>query len=1330
MAKIKFRRDTAANWTLANPTLAQGEPGFEHDTGKLKIGDGTTTWQQLDYNNGDNLSSDREVKVTVGNSQYFAIVNRTNANGENGVDATGVAYDSENNILTLHVSEVYDENLGEYYDRLIISKNSTTGQSIWQKQFQEDVDVDTTHDLCIDADDNIYVAISVDNGEGEDTIVVVKMDSDGAVIWQKDYYGGVDSFLEVGAMVLSGSNLFVAGYYNTNTESEDDESYVMKLSAANGDLVWARQIDINVDLGFSRLFGIDAGADGDIVVVGTCEAPGDGALIPSAYVIKIDSDTGNNIWSGIFFDSDNGQVEYSGGDIVVDSQNNIFVAVNVGTSMVHNDNNQLSTTISYITKLNSSGERQWSRRIGPGPCTSVGTGIDCDDQGNVYLSALTVAQKNPNRENENYNPNDAKNVLALAKYNSAGVVLWQRYIESESYLFWASGGETNVSPGVFNTSLNRGRNLSLGGDGRLAVQIAIEKKDADDNAWDSTYTESVTIQIDQDGREMTIGSGSEKFTVRESRIPGKFITPQYIVQTDEEDPLLSTTVTNSLTVSVSTLTPADGELAQQISQSAPYEYVFGNDGTFTIPNDGDLKLVQTQLGWFSIFGPIKNDYDNVDIRASVVDPSDGSLYAVGESDDWNQGFLIRYNSQGELLWSIRFYDNENANNNRANAVKIRPDTGNIAVLLEYYGSYDYIAIAEVDPDTAQIVNSFGLRDLGDSGDSIAYDFSFTTGTSTLTNVVIVGRKYDEYREQPVSAITGTTTSTLVISANELPGQEITNSWYINGGNYGSRVNINRINQYSSLTGTTNGTGTDAVFTIYATASNTPTYESYFQYTIDTTGTNYQVNDTITVLGTDLSGATPDNDLIITVAAVGGSGDITSITFTGTNQTSTIRLSVAEAVEFASTGGWILEYNLDGEGFIWSENFQAVLSAGGAGNNERYLSVALDSDDNIYAVGEMYATNNAAGGDLNSYWCAVVTKYSSTGSHQWTKALNVTLSDCYAKGVSVQGNTLAVVHEDNYNYTVLTKMDLDGNIKWQRQTNSNDDSSVAVDTNGDIYVVCEANFENKFSDVIKVIKFNSSGEIVWRKFIGTLTYDDVFIPSMRFKNGRNLTLDSDHLYISGYTHSQYDSYRNGVVIKIPKSGDTDGFYGNWALQQENYDVDKVDSTEAVIFTPVISTGDFETWTPDFQSNWFDPSDNDYYTTNWEIKDRDGGAIEFADGSRQTRSAQYIPQTKISNSMDYRLSLEDMGGHLYITNSNFTPSVIVPYHQDNPLPIGYTVVIVNYSGSSINIDADGGGMDIVVPGVDTGQYWDLDSPGMATLIKVENDTWFMTGNVTLD
>lgn len=46
---IQLRRDTAANWTSANPILAQGEMGVETNTRKLKIGDGTTAWNSLSY---------------------------------------------------------------------------------------------------------------------------------------------------------------------------------------------------------------------------------------------------------------------------------------------------------------------------------------------------------------------------------------------------------------------------------------------------------------------------------------------------------------------------------------------------------------------------------------------------------------------------------------------------------------------------------------------------------------------------------------------------------------------------------------------------------------------------------------------------------------------------------------------------------------------------------------------------------------------------------------------------------------------------------------------------------------------------------------------------------------------------------------------------------------------------------------------------------------------------------------------------------------------------------------------------------------------------------
>jgi hypothetical protein len=47
--KIQLRRDTSANWTSINPTLFSGEIGFETDTGKFKIGNGSSVWSALDY---------------------------------------------------------------------------------------------------------------------------------------------------------------------------------------------------------------------------------------------------------------------------------------------------------------------------------------------------------------------------------------------------------------------------------------------------------------------------------------------------------------------------------------------------------------------------------------------------------------------------------------------------------------------------------------------------------------------------------------------------------------------------------------------------------------------------------------------------------------------------------------------------------------------------------------------------------------------------------------------------------------------------------------------------------------------------------------------------------------------------------------------------------------------------------------------------------------------------------------------------------------------------------------------------------------------------------
>ena len=70
---MKMRRDTNANWTTANPVLAEGELGFETDTKRFKLGDGTKAWNSLAY-------YDKLVHLTQ--DEYDALSEEEQKNGD------------------------------------------------------------------------------------------------------------------------------------------------------------------------------------------------------------------------------------------------------------------------------------------------------------------------------------------------------------------------------------------------------------------------------------------------------------------------------------------------------------------------------------------------------------------------------------------------------------------------------------------------------------------------------------------------------------------------------------------------------------------------------------------------------------------------------------------------------------------------------------------------------------------------------------------------------------------------------------------------------------------------------------------------------------------------------------------------------------------------------------------------------------------------------------------------------------------------------------------------------------------------------------------------
>jgi hypothetical protein len=88
--RMQQRRGTAAQWTAANPTLAAGEIGFETDTNKFKMGNGSSNWAALTYfsNNAaltdlldgapDALNTLNELAAAIGDDPAFFTTVGTN----------------------------------------------------------------------------------------------------------------------------------------------------------------------------------------------------------------------------------------------------------------------------------------------------------------------------------------------------------------------------------------------------------------------------------------------------------------------------------------------------------------------------------------------------------------------------------------------------------------------------------------------------------------------------------------------------------------------------------------------------------------------------------------------------------------------------------------------------------------------------------------------------------------------------------------------------------------------------------------------------------------------------------------------------------------------------------------------------------------------------------------------------------------------------------------------------------------------------------------------------------------------------------------------------
>jgi hypothetical protein len=128
---IQVRRGLASDWILQNPTLAEGEFGFETDTGKLKIGNGISDWILLSY-----LGSDNSIRVK--NNNIYAL------NKGQAVYLSG--YDTDDNLPSVGLYRANNELSEQKFIGLMSSYTSAgdIGSVIIFGTFN---DIDTTGDI-------------------------------------------------------------------------------------------------------------------------------------------------------------------------------------------------------------------------------------------------------------------------------------------------------------------------------------------------------------------------------------------------------------------------------------------------------------------------------------------------------------------------------------------------------------------------------------------------------------------------------------------------------------------------------------------------------------------------------------------------------------------------------------------------------------------------------------------------------------------------------------------------------------------------------------------------------------------------------------------------------------------------------------------------------------------------------------------------------------------------------------------------------------------------------------------------------------------------------
>jgi len=115
---------------------------------------------------------------------------------------------------------------------------------------------------------------------------------------------------------------------------------------------------------------------------------------------------------------------------------------------------------------------------------------------------------------------------------------------------------------------------------------------------------------------------------------------------------------------------------------------------------------------------------------------------------------------------------------------------------------------------------------------------------------------------------------------------------------------------------------------------------------------------------------------------------------------------------------------------------------------------------------------------------------------------------------------------------------------------------------------------------------------------------------------------------------------------------------------------------------------------------------------------------ATGTTSTTQVGYLVVPQIATNLNYTLTLNDQGRHVYSTTSTGVQTITIPAYSSVQFPVGTAVTLILRGTGSLSINTSSG-VTLCLAGTDQIGNRILSSNGMATLLKVETDIWFVNG-----